>query len=54
MPADPPDVDPDDRAPDERDLRDRSDMPAVSPWLVVGLILMLGALVYVISAMTGR
>lgn len=48
--ADPRNTDPDDRDPRERDLGRRSEGPAVSPWLVIGLILLLGAAVYVISA----
>ncbi len=47
-------TDPGDRDPAERDLERRSAMPAVSPWLVIGLILMLGAVVYVISATVMR
>ena len=50
MAADPPGTDPDDQTPDERDLRRRSDAPAISPWLIIGLILIAGALVYVVSA----
>jgi hypothetical protein len=49
--ADPPGTEPEDRDPDEAELERRSDAPAVSPWLIIGLILMLGALVYVVSAM---
>lgn len=48
--ADPLNTDPDDQDPRERDLERRSDGPAISPWLVIGLILLLGAAVYVISA----
>lgn len=51
MPADPPDTDPADRTPRERELERRSNAPAVSPWLVLGGLLMLGALVYVVSAL---
>lgn len=51
MPADPPNTDPEDQTPRERGLRRRSDAPAVSPWVVIGGILMLGALVYVVSAL---
>lgn len=50
--ADPPDTDPADRDPRERDLERRADNPSVSPWLVVGVIVLLGAIVYVISALT--
>ena len=49
--ADPRDTDPDDRDPRERELGRRSDGAAVSPWLVIGLILLLGVAVYVISAL---
>ncbi|HEX8662048.1 MAG TPA: hypothetical protein VF686_09275 [Brevundimonas sp.] len=52
--ADPRDTDPIDQDPRERGLERRSDAPAVSPWLVIGAILMLGAGVYVISAMVMR
>jgi len=50
MAADPPYTDPDDQDPRERGLRERSDTPPVSPWVVIGGILILGALVYVASA----
>ena len=52
--ADPRDTDPHEQDPRERDLERRSGAPAVSPWLVIGLIAMLGAVVYVISAMAMR
>jgi hypothetical protein len=48
--ADPRDTDPDDRDPRERELGRRSDGAAVSPWLIIGSIVMLGVVVYVISA----
>lgn len=51
MPVDPPETDPNDQDPRERELRERSDTPAVSPWVVIGGILMLGGLVYVVSAL---
>jgi len=51
--ADPRNTDPDDRDPRERELGRRSDGPAVSPWLVIGSILLLGVVVYVISAVLG-
>jgi len=51
MAADPPDTDPSDQDPREQGLRRRSDAPAVSPWVIVGGILLLGALVYVASAL---
>ncbi len=51
MAADLPDTDPADQDPRERDLERRSEGPAVSPWMFVGLILMLAGLVYVVSAL---
>jgi len=51
MAADPPGTDPSDETPPERDLRRRSDAPVISPWLIIGLILMAGAVVYVVSAL---
>jgi len=50
--ADPIDTDPDDRDPRERNLERRADSPSVSPWLIIGAIVLLGAVVYVISAVT--
>ena len=49
--ADPRDTDPDDRDPSERELGRRSEGPAMSPWLFVGSVLLLGVAVYVISAL---
>ncbi|MES2862259.1 MAG: hypothetical protein V4701_12355 [Pseudomonadota bacterium] len=40
----------DEEDPRERDLARRSIAPAVSPWLILGVILLLGAVVYVVSA----
>lgn len=51
--ADPSNTDPEDRDPRERGLERRSDAPAVSPWLVIGVIILLGVVVYVVSAMSG-
>lgn len=48
--ADPRNTDPEDRDPRERELGRRSDGPAVSLWLIVGSILLLGVTVYVFSA----
>lgn len=48
--ADPRDTDPEDRDPRERELGRRGDGPAVSPWLIIGSILLLALAVYVISA----
>lgn len=50
--ADPPDTDPADKDPRERGLERRSKAPAVSPWLVIGVILLLGAVIYAVSALT--
>ena len=50
--ADPQDTDPIDKDPRERGLERRAGSPSVSPWLVVGVIVLLGAIVYVISALT--
>lgn len=44
------DTDPDDRDPRELELSRRSNAPAVSLWLVIGGIAMLGVLVYVVLA----
>lgn len=49
MPADLPD--PDRQTPPERELERRSNAPAVSPWLIVGLIGMAVGVVYVVSAL---
>jgi hypothetical protein len=49
--ADPPDTDPADRDPRERGLERRSNTPAISPWLVIGVILLVAAVVYVASAL---
>lgn len=48
--ADPRDTDPDDRDPRERELGRRGGGPAVSPWLMIGVIVLIAAAVYVISA----
>lgn len=37
--------------PAERDLSRRSGSPAISPWLVIAVILLLGAVVYAASAL---
>jgi len=52
--ADPRDTDPADQHPRERGLERRSAAPAVSPWMLIMLVLMLGAAVYVISAVVMR
>ncbi|WEK58476.1 MAG: hypothetical protein P0Y52_02750 [Candidatus Brevundimonas phytovorans] len=49
-PADPPGTDPAERAPREDELARRSSAPAVSPWLVVLSLVLLGAVIYVLSA----
>jgi len=41
----------DEEDPRERELARRSNAPAVNPWLVVALIALLGAMVYVASAL---
>lgn len=51
MPADPQDTDPVDQNPSERELGRRSAAPAVSLWLVIGVILLIGIGVYALSAM---
>ena len=51
MAADPPDTDPFDQDPRERDLKRRSSAPELSPLLVVGTIILLGAAVYVVLAL---
>ena len=48
--ADAPETDPDDRDPRERDLSRRSEGGAVNLWLVIGLIVLLGVVVYAVSA----
>ena len=52
--ADPRDTDPADQSPRERGLERRSGGPAVGPWVIILLILMLGAAVYVVSAVVMR
>lgn len=52
-PVDPDPTDPADRSPHEEGLSRRSNNPTVSPWLVVGGLLLLGVLVYVGSAVLG-
>lgn len=49
-PADPPETDPADRTPRERELERRSAAPAITPWLVIAAVLLLGAAVYAASA----
>ena len=48
--ADPSHTDPDDQDPREPDLARRSSAPAVSPWLIIGSIVLIAVAVYVISA----
>ena len=52
--ADPRDTDPADQDPRERGLRRRSGGTAVGPWVIILLILILGAAVYVVSSMVMR
>jgi len=49
--ADPRDTDPADQDPRERGLERRARGPALTPWLVVGLVALLGAAIYVGSAL---
>ena len=51
--ADPQNTDPAERDPREQDLVRRSGSPAVSPWLVISLVVLVGVAVYVVSAMMG-
>ena len=52
MAADPPGTDPSDQDPRERDLRRRAgEGGAMSPWLIIGCIILLGLGVYVASAL---
>jgi hypothetical protein len=37
----------------QKDLARRAGAPAISPWLIVGLIVLVGAGVYVASALLG-
>ncbi len=48
--ADPRNTDPEDQNPRESEMGRRSHGSSVSPWLIVGSILLLAAAVYVISA----
>ncbi|MEN5168009.1 hypothetical protein ABE444_00425 [Brevundimonas pondensis] len=49
-PADPPGTDPTERAPREQQMSRRSNAPSVSPWLILFAIVLLGAVIYVLSA----
>jgi hypothetical protein len=49
-PVDSPGTDPADRDPREDELARRSNAPSVSPWLVMLAIVLLGAVIYVLSA----
>ncbi|MCK6104474.1 MULTISPECIES: hypothetical protein [unclassified Brevundimonas] len=52
MAADPPNTDPADRDPHERDLMRRSGAGgAMSPWLIIGGIALLGVGAYVVFAL---
>jgi hypothetical protein len=52
MVADPPGTDPSDQNPRERDLERRAGGGgAMSPWLIIGCIILLGLGVYVVSAL---
>ena len=51
MPTDPAGTDPEDRTPRERDLQRRSGAGgAMSPWLLIFGVILLGVAVYVFSA----
>ena len=52
--ADPRDTDPVDQEPPQPGLERRSGGTAVGPWVIILLILMLGAAVYVVSSMVMR
>lgn len=49
--ADPRDTDPVDQDPRERGLERRAGGPALTPWLVVGVVALLAAAAYVASAL---
>ena len=49
--ADPSDADPEDRDPEEVEMQRRSDLPTLSPWLILGVIAMLAVGVYAVSAL---
>lgn len=49
--ADPRDTDPIDQSPREQGLERRSSGPALSPWLIIGAVLLLAAAVYTVSAL---
>lgn len=51
MAADPLDTDPANQTPRESGMERRSGGPALSPWLVLGAIGLLAAVVYVVSAL---
>ncbi|WEK38827.1 MAG: hypothetical protein P0Y50_09725 [Candidatus Brevundimonas colombiensis] len=52
MAADPPNTDPSDRDPHERDLMRRSgEGGAMSPWLIIGCIALLGLGAYIVFAL---
>ncbi|WP_420470740.1 hypothetical protein [Brevundimonas sp. FT23042] len=51
MASDLPEMDPDDLDPRERDMGRRSGSPETGLWLAIGGVLMLGGLVYVVSAL---
>ena len=50
-PADPRGADPQDRDPRECGLQRRSGDAALSPWLIIFGLILLGAVVYVVSAL---
>ena len=50
MSPEPPIIDPDDRSPEDEALSRRSNNPSISPWLVIGALILLGLVIYVASA----
>lgn len=51
--ADPQDTDPNDRDPRDEGMRRRSGNPNLSVWLILAILLLLGAIVYVVMAVFG-
>lgn len=50
MSPQPPIIDPDERSPEDEALSRRSNNPTISPWLVIGALILLGLVIYVASA----
>ncbi|WP_168196792.1 hypothetical protein [Brevundimonas sp. M20] len=51
MAADPPNTDPIDQDPGERELSRRTGSPEAGLWLVIGGLLMLGGVAYIVFAL---